>query len=298
MKIAIIGAGSIGLLFAGYLGKKHAVTIIPRREEQCAQLEKEGISIVMEGNKCFKTIVKSNIGYESLNEQDLVIVAVKQYHLPNIKPILVDLKHTIPLLFLQNGMGHIEILKDLNSKTILVGTVEHGALKVNDYTVKHNGIGQTNIAMYKGESSIIDSLVSYNIASFPFCQQYNWEKMLVKKLMINAIINPLTAVLKIKNGQLITNSFYLSLLKEYFLELFSVFSFMDKQLVFEEILKICRNTSENKSSMLNDILHNRKTEIDAILGYILERAKSQKIQLPITKILFQMVKGMEGGSGE
>ncbi|MGV3466820.1 MAG: 2-dehydropantoate 2-reductase [Heyndrickxia sp.] len=294
MKIAIIGAGSVGLLFAGYLGKKHEVTVIPRREEQSEHLSKEGISIVTEG-RCITINVNSNTKYKILNDQDLVIVAVKQYHLPDIKPALVNLRQTIPLLFLQNGMGHVELLKDLNSNTILVGTVEHGALKVNDNTVKHNGIGQTNIAMFRGETPIIESLLSSVIPSFPFQIHDNWEEMLVKKLMINAIINPLTTVLKIQNGHLLTNSAFFLLLKDYFRELHSVFSFMDKQSVYEEILKVCRNTSENKSSMLNDILHNRKTEIDAILGYIVERATSQKIQIPITKTLFQMVKGMEGG---
>jgi len=297
MKITIIGAGSIGLLYAGYLGRMHEVTVMPRREKQSEQLSKEGITVVT-GDKYFTTKVNSNTAYKLLDDQDLVIVAVKQYHLSYIKPVLVNLKQTIPVLFLQNGMGHIEILKDLNNDAILVGTVEHGALKVNDYTVKHNGIGQTNIAMYKGQSSSIESLVSNDISSFPFIYHHDWEKMLVKKLMINAIINPLTAVLKVQNGQLISNTAFFSLLKDYFHELHSVFSFMDKQLVYEEILKVCRNTSENKSSMLNDILHNRKTENDAILGYIIEKSKSQKIQVPITNTLFQMVKGMEGGSGE
>lgn len=297
MRIGIIGAGSIGLLFGGYLGTKNTITMLLRRQEQAKQLQTEGITVEKEKRR-FTTVVHTNVRGDTLNEMDLVIVAVKQYHLSSIKPILNNLNRNIPLLFLQNGMGHIEMLKDLNSETILVGTVEHGALKINENTVKHNGIGQTNIALLRGDSLIIESLVSSDIPSFPFHYHHNWEEMLVKKLIINAIINPLTAVLKVQNGQLITNSHFFALLKNYFHELYSVFSFMDKQMVFEEIMKVCRNTSENKSSMLNDILHNRKTEIDAILGYIIDRSKLENIQVPITQTLFQMVKGMEGGKGE
>ncbi|MBB2478773.1 2-dehydropantoate 2-reductase [Bacillus sp. APMAM] len=297
MKIAIIGAGSIGLLFGGYLGKKNTITMMVRNKEQSYHLATEGITVVKEDVN-FTTAVNTHVLGDTLGDMDLVIVAVKQYHLSGIKSILNSLKRNIPLLFLQNGMGHIEMLQELNSETILVGSVEHGALKINENTVKHNGIGQTNFALFRGEYSNAESLVSEEIPSFPFSYHLHWEEVLVKKLMINAIINPLTAVLKVQNGQLITNSYFYTLLKEYFYELHSVFSFMDKQLVFNEIMKVCRNTSENKSSMLNDILHNRQTEIDAILGYIIGRAKSEKIQVPITRTLFQMVKGMEGGSGE
>ncbi|MBS4172414.1 2-dehydropantoate 2-reductase [Bacillus sp. FJAT-49736] len=297
MKIAIIGAGSMGLLFGGYLGKENMITMLARRQEQSELLAQKGI-IVNSEKDCFHTNVISDPFGHSLNEQDLIIISVKQYHLSQILPILNNIPYTIPVLFLQNGMGHINLLKELKNETIAVGTVEHGALKTSENTVKHTGIGQTNIALFRGEKSKVNTLINLDIPYFPINFQVKWEDMLVKKLLINAMINPLTAILNVRNGDLISNSHYLSLLNTYFNEVFRVFSFMDKQMIYGEIVKVCRNTSENKSSMLMDIFHKRRTEVDAILGYILERAKTEKIQVPITNALFQMVKGMEEERGE
>jgi 2-dehydropantoate 2-reductase len=297
MKIGIIGAGSIGLLYGGYLGKENAITMFPRGIDQSNLLRLEGITVMTEGGS-FSTKVNSNVSAALINNQELIIITVKQYHLSEIMVVLERINPNIPLLFLQNGMGHIQMLKELPSKTIFVGTVEHGALRMNETTVKHNGIGKTNMAVFKGDKQQIESTHLASLPFFPFEFHIDWEKMLVKKLMTNALINPLTALLKVKNGQLLANSNYFSVFKAYYNEIHSIFSFMDKQAVFSEILKVCQNTKENESSMLSDIRNKRKTEIDAILGYIIDRSNVENIQIPITWSFYQMVKGMEEERGE
>ncbi|MBL5803871.1 ketopantoate reductase family protein [Heyndrickxia sporothermodurans] len=117
--------------------------------------------------------------------------------------------------------------------------------------------------------------------------------MLLKKLLVNAIINPLTAILKVKNGELIKNTFFMQIFHDLYNEIIQLFPELDSKIVLNEIIRICRNTENNESSMLKDITLQRKTEIDAIVGYILELAKEKNVQLPLTNMVYGMIKGME-----
>nr|MCG0057130.1 hypothetical protein [Escherichia coli] len=68
---------------------------------------------------------------KNIKEADLIIITVKQYHLKEIIPFIKTLTIHTPLLFIQNGMSHIEILKNLPQSTLYLGTVEHGAMRTN-----------------------------------------------------------------------------------------------------------------------------------------------------------------------
>ena len=57
--------------------------------------------------------------------------------------------------------------------------------------------------------------------------------------------------------------------------------------------RICEKTSHNTSSMLADVRANRQTEVNAIVGYVLEEAKEQQQSVPTLRFLFNAIKGME-----
>jgi 2-dehydropantoate 2-reductase len=60
-----------------------------------------------------------------------------------------------------------------------------------------------------------------------------------------------------------------------------------------QIIDICKNTSENRSSMLKDIEANRMTEVDAILGYILDEAQRKGMAAPQVENFYYLIKGKE-----
>lgn len=53
---------------------------------------------------------------------------------------------------------------------------------------------------------------------------------------------------------------------------------------------VCEGTSRNTSSMLADVRASRKTEINAIVGYVLEEAKKQQRPVPTLQFLFDAIK--------
>ena len=104
----------------------------------------------------------------------------------------------------------------------------------------------------------------------------DYENMLLKKLVVNAVINPLTAILEIKNGALIENPHYFKLEKDCLAEIQECLHLQKSEHYFENIVTVCEQTAQNQSSMLCDLEEKRPTEMDAILGYILEKALKKK----------------------
>lgn len=280
------------MLLAAYLGKCVDITVYTRTEEQARELEKKGIRLITDEGEFF-TKVKARKEFGDLNRQDFIFVAVKQYHLDDLVPIVRETASDIPLCFLQNGMGHLEWLPGLPNKTIFVATVEHGAKREDSRTVAHNGIGKINIALYRGDSRGFQTLFGCNHPNFPFQFHHDYEGMLVEKLMANALINPLTVIFQAKNGALVENPYYFQLFRLLFEEIYEIFPDDNKEKTFQKVVKICQNTKDNTSSMLKDIQEGRKTEIEAILGYALRSASQKGLNPKTLQTVYLMVKGIE-----
>ncbi len=299
MKIGIIGAGAIGLLFASYIGEKHDVYIVTKSKEQAEAINTQGIHRNVQG-----TNVQTRISAESILETaiqalplDLVVVAVKQYSIHSIASLISSLHPSIPLLFLQNGMDHLDFIQRLPQSTILLGSVEHGAQRLNQHTVLHKGIGTTKVSSYKGDIKNILPLLESMDPVFAFTMVQNGKEMLLKKLFINILINPLTAISKVKNGQLLANPYLHALQHQLYEEMISVFPDMKESVSFDEIVAVCRNTGENYSSMFKDIENGNKTEVEAILGFVIKEALLENVEIPKIKMLYQLVKGLEWQKG-
>jgi 2-dehydropantoate 2-reductase len=292
MKIGIIGGGAIGLLSASYLVRKFDVTLLVRREEQLHLINRHGITL-REGDSSMTACLHGEIHSKSMMDFDLIIITVKEYDLDPILKMLKETEAKIPLLFLQNGIGHIDRVKKLPHLTLIAGSVEHGALKENDHTVIHLGIGKTNLALVRGELTRVEELLIQHIENFPFFLQDDHIDMLLKKLFINVMINPLTAIAGVKNGRLPENPHFLHIQHNLFEELLILFPHMQDLIHFQEIMDICYSTSANRSSMLKDIEEHRKTEIETILGALLMKAEQENHFVPIMKTLYELVKGIE-----
>jgi 2-dehydropantoate 2-reductase len=294
VKIGIVGGGAIGLLIAAYLSNEYKVTVYTRRSAQAQRLMNEGLRFVKRGET--KRISLQAVAFTEANiNDDLVFITVKQYDIATIINRRNQFDQVKTVVFLQNGMGHIKLLSPLMKKNVIVGIVEHGALKHDDRTVEHTGIGKIVLASLYGTFGQAVNLAEKSIPDFPFEFADDWENVLVKKLIVNAAINPLTALLRIKNGDLLKVKPYYEMMKLLFSELKQVLPIGDEQKAWEHIVSVCQKTAENYSSMLMDISQNRKTEIDAILGYVLERGKELGVALPLSQFLFYAIKGLEEG---
>jgi 2-dehydropantoate 2-reductase len=291
MKVGIIGGGAIGLLTASYLHNEYDVTVYTRREMQANLLNEQGLRLIKNGQQRLIPIKAMPLGQEKITD-DVLFIAVKQYDLAHVVEKCKEFSHTETLIFLQNGMGHVRLLSQLNNRNIVLGVVEHGAFKHDDRTVEHTGIGKTLLSLFQGQLGKGERLITTAIPDFPFLYASDWYEMLTKKLVVNAVVNPLTALLRVKNGDLLEVSEYKTMMELLFSELKHVLTLSNE--AWEHIVSVCKKTANNRSSMLTDIEQGRKTEIEAILGYVIDKGQEHDVPTPLCEFLFYAIKGMEG----
>lgn len=293
MRIGIIGGGSIGLLYAGYLSEKNEVTVYTRTNDQSDEINKNGIVIKKNGQQLtFRMASRPFDFWDGCD--DFTIVTVKQYQLEFIIDKMSEVNdHILNVLFLQNGMGHLKLLSRIDKNNVYLGSVELGALKENANTVKHNGEGLTNLAVFSGSSDSITCFISTLSASIPARWNENYYEMLLQKLIINAVINPLTAILNVPNGMLVKNPFYKMRAEALFSEISFILNLAEPVDYFQKVEAVCLNTEWNRSSMLKDIESGRMTEVDAIVGFLLEEAQKQGKRAPLLQNYYDLVKGKE-----
>ncbi|MDQ0215230.1 2-dehydropantoate 2-reductase [Oikeobacillus pervagus] len=292
MNIGIIGGGSIGMFFSACLHDSFNVTQYTRKQVQADEICQNGLWVEENGGKNRINLQARSLQVKEASREDVLFIAVKQYHLQALETFLCSLPVSIPLIFLQNGMGHLAFLEKLPQQHLFVATIEHGVFRKDQNSIHIRGRGKTNIALFRGNPETIKQIMSTSIKEFPFHWHNQYQKMLLEKLFANAVINPLTAILKVKNGELISNPYYYSLMKQVFSEVANVFDGNEQD--FQNIEAICKKTANNRSSMLRDIEDGRPTEIEAIIGYIINEAKKMKRTLPVCTAIYSMICGMEG----
>lgn len=294
MEIVVIGAGSVGMLLSTFLAERYQVTVVARRKEQVEAIRKHGIYRKNLDGTVVKARVKVATNTGDIPADSVVIVAVKYAHLGEIYPQLEKLPKDIPILFVQNGLAHFEEALKLPQKTIGFGSCQFGAQKENDYSVFHRGIGVLKLAVGRGNQEAFQCFSEIAGERFPVQFEINAEHMLFEKALYNCFINPLTFVLQIKNGELITNRHANNILRELYNECMEAFPEQRDVVTFDQVVSLCEKTASNTSSMLQDRLANRKTEVESIVGAVIQKAKKEGKRLPILQTLYHLVLALEG----
>lgn len=295
MRIEIIGAGAVGLLLASYFTeKKMNVYIVGKSSKQKVNTDFKYIRTNLD--QSFTTIQCKYISAVS-NKADLIIVAVKYGQLNEVYASMEGVKNSIPVLFVQNGLAHYDEALALKMQNIAFCSIQFGAQKLSETHVAHKGNGVMKVAVAKGDNGKFVFLENLSSPQLPIVFERDAEAMLMEKALLNCFINPLTAILKVKNGQLISDNSTFLLLKSLYSEIIFTFPQFENTFQFDQVVALCERTAENNSSMLADRLANRKTEIDTITGAVLKKAEQNNKKMPILQTLYLLVKAFEE-SGE
>jgi 2-dehydropantoate 2-reductase len=288
--VVIVGAGAIGLLIGSLLSEeKHEITYITRTTEQADNLRNHGVTLVHANGEKFHSNVSAFVEFGQAPKDALWIIAVKYHHLQDIKENLMSLSLATPMLFIQNGLAHLQWINQLQHEQIYIATIEHGAIKDNATTVIHKGLGLTKIAPYKKTTTTIMDMSIFQTPNFQIEMVEDAYAITLRKAVLNACINPITTILLIENGELVSNKHAFKLMHSLFVEMQTAFPEIPSMLTFEDVKALCEKTSTNKSSMLQDRLNHRQSEIEPIVGELLNLAAGREKQLPLLRTLYQLV---------
>ena len=287
-KVAVIGPGALGCLFAARLAQAGVqVSLVDYRRDRAALLNSTGITVTTADGDLHQQI---NVTTEVPDTADLALVLVKAHATP-----YVNLPMNAPVLTLQNGLGNVETLLDTDVTALMAGTTSEAVTWLDTGHVRHVAPGKTVFGAWT-PCDTQPSLQLLQSAGFDAAVTDNPAKAIWKKAIINAGINPLTALLNVPNGALLKKSESRDLLRLLVLEAICVSEIeghsFDCGLV-EEVEQVCSITHENISSMLQDIRNHKPTEIDAISGEILRRAQNADLNVPYTHAVYNLVRALE-----
>ncbi|MGB0937017.1 MAG: ketopantoate reductase family protein [Colwellia sp.] len=255
---------------------------------------------------------KINYASEAILEQaDVVIFCLKAYQMSEaIEGLASQLKSGTTLILAHNGMGTLSKLSSnvLDKFNIATMLTTHGCLRYQPNAIRHTGLGKSSLGINvfskiaaNKQASLFDlkqSIATLNQA-LPIVEYVeNIANAQWLKLAINCVINPITALNDIDNGEVL-NKEYDTLKEQLIYEIVNVASAEEitlrKQFLINTVNNVAKATAKNSSSMRCDIQENRKTEIDYINGYIHELGLKHNIETPANTEVWRSVLALENG---
>jgi 2-dehydropantoate 2-reductase len=301
MKITVIGSGAMGCLFGGLLTEAgQDVQLLDVWPEHVKALNENGLSILCEGEERIIR-VRASTDPAEIRRTDLAIIFVKHSQTGEAAQTAARLLGgTGHILTLQNGMGNAEIIAELaGHKRVICGTTAQGAMLLGPGCIQHSGIGKTIIGMWDQDRQPIVNLVAevFSAAKIETSGADNIKPVIWNKLFANVGINAVTALTNTRNGQLLGLEPTRQLVEAVVTEAIAVARALQVPVAddaLENVFGIAEATGSNRSSMGQDVDAQRVTEIDAINGYIVGRAKELGMEVPVNEALTHLIKTLQG----
>ena len=298
---AIIGPGALGTLFAVRL--THAgipVLLFDYLPHRAARLNETNF-VLHETNGQRTVHVPVTADPSRLAEVQSAFVFVKAYRTEAVSALLADhLPSEATVLTLQNGLGNVELLQlHLGSRRVYGGATAQGALLLAPGEVRDMGAGPTAIGRLDGKQDAgMDILCRVLLqAGFPVSITDNLTATIWGKVLLNAAINPIGALLGWRNGQLVRDAAVLEMMVEVVEESYQVALASGVRVTAHDwrvrLQTIGLATAENVNSMLQDLNRGRRTEIEAINGAIVQAAQRLAIAAPLNAMLCALIQARE-----
>jgi 2-dehydropantoate 2-reductase len=302
MRIVIVGPGAMGCLYAFFLTRAgYEAWLLDNSEERAKQIRAQGLKIEGENEVCHLPFPRISASLNVINRADMLILFIKAYHtktaIENVRKLVTA--NTI-ILTLQNGIGNVETIRNVYPHNpIVAGTTAQGATLLGCGHIRHAGSGETVIGVIDENCAFHAKLIRdiFLSAYIPTQISDNVTGILWGKLLVNCGINPLTAIMKITNGQLPKIPALCEVMSRAVGEGAAIARACGITLPYSDpearVIEVCEATANNRSSMLQDIEAGKKTEIDYLNGALLRKAHETGLAAPANSFLTHLVKARE-----
>ena len=267
----ILGAGAMGGLFAQRLAGAGFRPILLSRSGQTG-------SQPLTFHASDATLTE-HFDYQAIHESETIRrlwVCTKSFDIVGaLQAVLGRLAPDAHIVLMANGMGYQEqVAALLTEQSLFVATTTAGCYRSSPQSWVIAGAGETHVGGW--QASIARPTWASTLTAQPWhcVWEQDMSQLLLKKLAINCAINPPTALWDITNGDLLSAA-YAPQFHAAIAELTQVFQYLGNADLAAEITTlipaVARQTATNTSSMRADVQHCRPTEIEAILGFLVEQ---------------------------
>ena len=323
-RIHILGLGNLGRLYAHALANLPCpppITLLLHRSSLLQEWEDAGHQISITTNGILNSnghfsVEDISAGAQAASSSSAkkpmisnLIVATKTLNVVSALELVKGrLNEESTLLFTQNGMGSLEEvdqhvfgatnIPSNKRPTYLTSVTSHGVYHLSPFSSVHAGLASVAIGQARqspppdhpeNAQYLIDQIVQSPILNAVECPSKELLYLQLEKLVVNAIINPLTALLHCKNGDLfINNGPVLNLMRLLLQEASQVIQHLPEirsseypvlekrfstRALEAKVLDVAAKTAQNTSSMLQDVRARRETEIEYINGWIVRKGR-------------------------
>lgn len=300
--IAILGAGSLGQLWAGYLPAGHCV-FLSRLSSSAASARHEPSCLEYRLEQPDASDIHCSVAISPLADTrpDLVLVTTKAGDTLNaLEQLMPQLGNTIPVVLFQNGMGCQQAVADRwPTRPVLAASTTEGANRPQSGTLVHAGRGQTWVGglTNNGIRCLSETVRQLSLSGLVVHSEADIHQRMWDKLVVNAGINAFTAILDCPNGDILAHPFFLEHIDPLAREISAVMALEASQSLSTDEIKsriyeVATATAMNTSSMRSDFQRGRETEIDSINGYIERQGQAAGIATPVNQMLTRRVKDL------
>lgn len=292
-RILILGTGALATLFAVRLAQAgRAVTMLGSWPAAVNNLNQDGARLLLPDLRELCSPVRAVTTPQQAGVFDLALVLLKSWQTPRAARQLSECLRPQGLaLTLQNGLGNLETLRSfLGEERVAVGVSTLGAALLGPGLTRQGGEGVLSLQAHPRLEPMVSILraAAFSVEVFPDAAPVLWGK-----LVVNSAINPITALLQIPNGNLLTHPSLRALMSALARETALTAQACGVQLPFDDpaqaVELVAQKTATNYSSMAQDVRRGAPTEIDAICGAIVRAARQHDLKTPLNWSMWQLL---------
>lgn len=293
--VLICGLGAIGSIYAKKIQKFSPKNLkILVNKERYERYKKQPL-VFNDSELSFEYILPDDNNFKA----DLIIIATKNDGLNDVISNIANFvsENTI-ILSLLNGVTSENIIAERYGAKKLVYSyfIGHSAVRVNR-TITHDGVNKIVFGNYKNQENV-DAVKEYFDKA---CINYEIPEDIIHsmwlKFMLNVSTNQPSAIWKYTFGDMFNNINCINLIINIMKEVQSIAKAEGvkntDRMIDEALATFKKMTPEGKTSMLQDILAGRKTEVDIFAGEIIKLGKKNNIETPYNNVLYDLIKAME-----
>lgn len=300
-EILIVGTGALATLFAWRLGRAgYKPTMLGHWQPGIRALREKGARLVNERGEEQAVPVRVVEDPAECRGIELALVLVKSWQTALVAEELARCLSPQGLaVTLQNGLGNYEVLRDaLGEERVALGSTTTGATLLGPGLVKPAGAAAIVIQEHAHLEPIAAVLRS---SGFRVDIVHDAKSLVWTKLIVNSAINPLTALLRVPNGELLKRPAARALMRSLAEETTAVALAEHVELGFDVVAfveEVARRTSANYSSMLQDIRRGAPTEIDAICGAVVRAGERDGVPTPVNRACWRLIQALAQASAD
>ncbi|HZX69094.1 MAG TPA: 2-dehydropantoate 2-reductase [Candidatus Elarobacter sp.] len=296
MKVGIVGAGALGTLFGQRLAGANEVVLLERNRDVVNAIRAHGLRVDGEARAAHAT----SEARELFGVQILFVFVRATDTLRALRPFAAELSPATAIVSLQNGLGNEEAIKTSLGSTIplVIGATTESALTVAPADARRIGDGTTVLGSAGASPEMVNRVVRLLAdAELRASAAYDIRPHLWGKLIANAAINPVAALLDRPNGVVLTDEHAGDVARSLAQEAATVANAMRIPLPFTDpwsyVRTIVEQTAELDNSMLYDLRAGVPTEVDFINGAVAAAGRRAAVPTPYNETLTALVKARE-----